>query len=196
MSIAVGSLVQVPPGVGLKSPPAVVQDWPLAYTFQVTSPCTKPRVSAAATGTTPDGSPVAGQYKFTDPFPMSDGLTENIAFFTLIYQSPLSIASNRNFGSVAPLLWLRAGAVGRLIDSLPNGWDVAEAYGVISDIDQLEAFETALAENPGVRHAFVISDEDRIFEAAVRTFPDYVETVRLYDAYLRNFEVEIGRASL
>ena len=39
---------------------------------------TKPRIAAAITGLTPDGNPVKGDYRFTDPFPMADGLEENV----------------------------------------------------------------------------------------------------------------------
>ncbi len=41
---------------------------------------TKPRVKAAITGQTPDGEPIKGDYKFTDEFPMADGLEENAEF--------------------------------------------------------------------------------------------------------------------
>ena len=34
---------------------------------------TKPRIAAAVTGKTPDGSPIEGDYKFTDEFPMAEG---------------------------------------------------------------------------------------------------------------------------
>jgi hypothetical protein len=39
-----------------------------------------PRVQAAIIGKTPDGEPVKGDYKFTDEFPMADGLKENAHF--------------------------------------------------------------------------------------------------------------------
>jgi adenine-specific DNA-methyltransferase len=44
-------------------------------------------------------------------------------------------------------------------------------------------------------HAFIITDEDRLFEAMVRRLSAHVEPVRLYEAYLRNFEIEAGRAA-
>jgi adenine-specific DNA-methyltransferase len=46
-----------------------------------------------------------------------------------------------------------------------------------------------------LRRAFVITDEDRLFESVVRELPGHVEPVRLYEAYLRNFEIESGRAA-
>ena len=44
---------------------------------------TRPRVTAAITGQTPDGEPIKGDYKFTDEFPMADGFEENAAFLEL-----------------------------------------------------------------------------------------------------------------
>ncbi len=43
---------------------------------------------------------------------------------------------------------------------------------------------------------FIVTDEDRLFEAVVRELPERVEPVRLYEAYLRNFEIETGRSAL
>lgn len=38
--------------------------------------------------------------------------------------------------------------------------------------------------------------DELLFEAVARELPDHVEPVRLYEAYLRNFEIESGRGSL
>ena len=156
---------------------------------------TKPRIEAAISGRTPGGQPIRGNYKFVDEFPMSDGLQENVEFFTLTYESAMRVTSNREFARLAPLLWLRAGSRGPRIDDIPDGWGVAAAYGVIADLDQSEEFVTAVEAEAGLTHAFVITDEDRLFEALVRRLPDGVEPVRLYASYLRNFEIEAGRAS-
>jgi adenine-specific DNA-methyltransferase len=151
---------------------------------------TKPRIEAAITGATPDGEPIKGEYKFTDRFPMADGFEENVEFFTLSYEAPLRVASHRDFPKVAPLLWLRAGSTGRRIESLGDGWQVANTYGVLADLDKAEQFISAVAAAPGVQVAFIITDEDRLFETVVRALPEHVEPVRMYDAYLRNFELE------
>ena len=70
---------------------------------------TKPRISAAITGKTPDGEDIQGEYKFIDEFPMAEGFKENAAFFTLTYETPVAISHNLAFQRVAPLLWMRAG---------------------------------------------------------------------------------------
>lgn len=157
---------------------------------------TKPRIEAAITGKTPEGELIKGDYKFTDEFAMSDGLEENVEFFTLTYEAPLRVASHREFAKIAPLLWLRAGSRGRRINDISKGWDVAEVYGVLADLDQTDGFLAAINSSDSVSIAFIVTDEDRLFEAVARELPDHVEPVRLYEAYLRNFEIESGRGSL
>lgn len=154
---------------------------------------TKPRIQAAITGKTPNGDPIKGDYKFTDEFPMADGFEENVEFFTLTYEAPMRVQSHREFAKIAPLLWLRAGSRGRRIEELPDGWDVAETYGVIDDIDKTDAFVDAMAANPEAAIAFIVTDEDRFFEAIANALPAEVEVVRLYDSYLRNFEIDAMR---
>jgi adenine-specific DNA-methyltransferase len=144
---------------------------------------TKPRIRAVANGVREDGS----RY--------SDGLNENVEFFKLTYEAPLRVSSNREFAKIAPLLWLRAGSKGRRIDDIASGWDVSETYGVLADLNQSDAFVEAIA-RPGIRIAFIVTDEDRLFEAVVRELPNNVEAVRLYEAYLHNFEIETGRSAL
>ncbi|WP_230592427.1 site-specific DNA-methyltransferase [Rhodococcoides fascians] len=158
---------------------------------------TKPRIAAAITGTTPDGDAISGNYKFTDEFPISDGFEENVEFFTLTYEAPLRVSSNREFLKIAPLLWMRAGAEGHRIEDVTSGWSVGDTYAVLADMNCSEAFLKALAGNDRtIRIAFIITDDDRVFESVVRGLPDHVEPVRLYEAYLQNFEIETGRNTL
>lgn len=156
---------------------------------------TKPRVMAAITGKTPDGVPVKGDYKFRDEFPMSEGFEENAAFFTLTYESPLAVRHNRAFERIAPMLWLRAGAQGRIIESLSeHGWDVSDVYGVLENFNQSAEFFTALGDASDVRMVFFVTDDDAVFQMACRRLPEGVEPVRLYSSYLQNFEINRGRA--
>lgn len=142
---------------------------------------TKPRIIAAVTGRSVNGTVI------------SDGFNENIEFFTLTYETPMRIQSHREFARIAPLLWLRAGSRGRRIEELPAGWDVADTYGVIHDVDKTDAFVAAMADNRDATTAFIVTDEDRFFEAIANSLPSEVEVVRLYDSYLRNFEIDAMR---
>lgn len=151
---------------------------------------TKPRIQAAVTGKTPGGEPITGSYNFADQFPFSDGFQENVEFLTLTYEAPLQVTTGRAFERIAPLLWLRAGSRGRRIEIVSSGWDVADTYGVIVDLDQSEKFVEAMAKSASASHAFVFTDEDRLFEMVARQLPDHIEVVRMYDAYIRNAEIE------
>lgn len=156
---------------------------------------TKPRVTAAITGKTPDGVPIRGDYKFTDEFPMADGFEENAAFFTLTYESPLSVRHGRAFERVAPMLWMRAGSQGRIITSLgEHGWGVSDVYGVLEDFNHASEFLDALAKAPRVRMVFFVTDDDAVFQMACRRLGEDVQPVRLYSSYLQNFEINRGRA--
>jgi adenine-specific DNA-methyltransferase len=155
---------------------------------------TKPRVTAAITGKTPEGEPIKGDYKFTDEFPMSEGFEENAAFFTLTYEAPLSVRHNRAFERIAPMLWLRAGSQGRIITDLgEDGWDVAETYGVLENLDQAGDFVARLSEVESVRTAFIVTDDDSAFQMVCRDLPSAVLPVRLYESYLQNFMLRGGR---
>ncbi|MBE7372384.1 site-specific DNA-methyltransferase [Dermacoccus barathri] len=155
---------------------------------------TKPRVTAAITGRTPQGEPIKGDYKFTDEFPMSDGFEESAAFFTLTYEAPLSVRHNRAFERIAPMLWMKAGSQGRVITDLgEDGWDVAETYGVLENLDQAGDFVARVAEAESVKMAFIVTDDDSAFQMVCRDLPSSVLPVRLYESYLQNFQLRGGR---
>lgn len=155
---------------------------------------TKPRIKAAITGRTPDGKPIKGDYKFTDEFPIAEGFEENAEFFTLTYETPVSISHNRAFARIAPLLWMRAGSEGRRIDAEPAaGWAVADTYGLLTDLDAAAHFVDAVEAKGGIRVAYIVTDDDRRFQSVAQRLPDGVEAVRLYESYLTNFCFSMGR---
>jgi adenine-specific DNA-methyltransferase len=148
---------------------------------------TKPRIKAAITGTTPEGAPVDGDYTSTAPFPMADGFEENAAFFTLTYESPWMVSNDKAFAGIAPMLWLRAGAQGECIDSLSGGWAVADTYGILRDLDQATDFVLALRNVNGIRIAYIVTDDEGRYQQVADELRG-IETVRLYEDYLRNCE--------
>lgn len=148
---------------------------------------TKPRLRSAITGLMPDGEPIKGDYKFVDEFPMSDGFEENAAFFTLTYESPWRVSTDRAFAAIAPMLWLRAGSVGRRIDAIVEGWEVADSYGIINDLDKAAEFIAELKRTQEVRVAYIVTDDEGRYQQIANEIPG-VEAVRLYEDYLRNCE--------
>lgn len=155
---------------------------------------TKPRIAAAITGKTPEGKHIDGDYKYTDEFPMAEGFEESAEFFTLTYETPVAVSHNRAFARIAPLLWMRAGSEGRRIDSLPKqGWDVADTYGLLTDLDHAAPFAKVIKAKDTIRIAYIVTDDDRRFQSVARHLPSAVEPVRLYEAYLTNFRFSMGR---
>lgn len=143
---------------------------------------TKPRIETLVTGQRPDGSK------------HSDGLHENVEFFELTYQDPNRVARGRAFADVAPLLWLLAGGIGPRVDqpcesyAAPDGstyavlFDPAYIRELVADLDGREELATV----------FVVTDSTAAYQQAVAELPVHVEPVRLYEAYLRNFEITAG----
>lgn len=154
---------------------------------------TKPRIRAAVTGVTPEGEPIEGEYKFVDEFPLAEGFQENVEFFTMTYEAPRSVAHNRSFSAIAPLLWLKAGARGRRVEAAVDDFEVADAYGVLFDMDYAHDFVAAIEKVDTVRMAFVVTDDDRSYQMMCADLPAHVQPVRLYESYLTNFTINTGR---
>ncbi len=149
---------------------------------------TKPRVTAAITGKTPEGDPIKGDYKFTDEFPMADGFEENAVFFDLTYEDPDAVELGVAFEEIAPLLWLRAGSRGSIIEHEQPGFAVADAYAVLFDFASVGAFVNAVKGDPGIACAYVITDDTARFAAVKAQLPG-LDVVRLYENYLQSFKI-------
>ena len=151
---------------------------------------TRPRVTAAVTGRTPDGDMITGDYKFTDEFPMADGFEENVAFMELRYLDADDVDLGRAYDDLAPLLWLRAGARGRIArrfgdDGTPLAFDWTDRYGVLFDEDHWRAFVAARPES--VTAAFIATWSPATFAGIAAELPPGLDVVRLYDTYLSQF---------
>ncbi|MDK8453957.1 DNA methyltransferase [Corynebacterium marquesiae] len=142
---------------------------------------TKPRTRTIITGRREDGSD------------FSDGMRANAKFFTLTYEDPLAIQLARGFSRIAPLLWLRAGQQGPVIDDLTDrGYGVSAYYGVIESLDYLDDF-IAEVEDKRPDLIYIITDDRRQFQHVAGLLPSGIDTVRLYESYLTNFQVNTGR---
>ncbi len=158
---------------------------------------TRPRVTAAITGRTPDGEPIKGDYKFTDEFPMAEGFEENAAFMELRYLDADDVDLGLAYDDLAPLLWLRAGATGPIArrtddagNPLPYAW--TDRYGILFDEDRWRSFVSACPETATT--AFVVTHSPTTFAGIAAELPTGIDTVRLYDTYLSMFLPERGRA--
>lgn len=158
---------------------------------------TRPRVEAAVSGVTPDGEPVQGDYKFVDGFPMSEGLNENVEFLKLTYVDPVDVELGRAFTAVAPLLWMRAGGAGPVIDTRLDSaghrkeYACTDRYGVLFNPDAWRAFVDRLPAS--ARTVFIVTDSPSMFAGVAEVLPERVEAVRLYENYLTTFATSQGQ---
>jgi adenine-specific DNA-methyltransferase len=159
---------------------------------------THPRITAAIMGVTPDGEPVRGEYRFTDEFPMAEGFEENVEFLELTYQDIARIGLDLAFNAIAPMLWLRAGGQGPVIE---DGLDEAgrrrayqwtDRYGVLFDTDHWSRFVADMPESAVA--AFIVTDSTTTFAQVSGELPGHVDTVRLYERYLTTFAINTGEA--
>jgi adenine-specific DNA-methyltransferase len=83
--------------------------------------------------------------------------------------------------------------VGRRIEKLPaSGWDVTDAYGLLVELDKATDFLKAVRKAEGLRSAYIVTDDERRFQALARRLPEGAEAIRLYESYLTNFAFANG----
>jgi adenine-specific DNA-methyltransferase len=149
---------------------------------------TRPRIEAAVTGVTYRGTPANGRYNYVDSFPMSDGFEDNVEFFELTYQDAAAVELDLAFEAVAPLLWLRAGGQGAVIENRSeSGFAWTDQYGVLWDIDSWRPFVAATPET--AKTAFIVTDSGTAYAAVVSELPSGIGPVRLYENYLATFAI-------
>lgn len=157
---------------------------------------TRPRIESAITGRTPDGESVEGDYNFTDEFPMAEGFEENVEFVELTYLDAEEIELDMAFTSIAPLLWMRAGSRGPVIEERtdaagdPLPYATTDVYAVLFDPDHWRSF---IEELPGsASTVFVVTDSASVFAGVASELPDGLDVVRLYENYLSTFAINQG----
>jgi adenine-specific DNA-methyltransferase len=168
-------------------------DW---ETLGIFEHITRPRVEAAITGLRPDGKPIEGDYKFIDESPMSDGFGENVEFLELTYLDPDDVELDQAFAAIAPLLWLRAGGRGPVIEECrdssgrrkPYAW--TKQYGVLFNPDRWRGFVERLPSNATT--AFIVTDSQTTFSGIAAELPRHLDVVRLYENYLTTFRINEG----
>ena len=123
------------------------------------------------------------------------GFEENVEFFDLTYEDPERVRLGLGFEAIAPLLWLRAGQRGRADRRASRQRShVADTYAVLSTSTAAADFVAAVRERRRLRIAYIVTDDETQFQVVAAQLPARVEPVRLYEAYLDNFEITAGGA--
>lgn len=148
---------------------------------------TEPRIRAAITGKTPEGIPIAGNYKFIDEFPIAKGFEENAIFYDLIYLEPSIVAANLAFDDIAPILWLQSGCKSRILN-YTDGYALGEVYAILFDYSLVKEFIYKVRNSDTIKFVYIITDIKNRYRSMCAELPKH-EVVQLYESYLQSFEI-------
>jgi adenine-specific DNA-methyltransferase len=157
---------------------------------------TRPRLTAALTGKTHDGKPIVGNYRFIDEFPMAQGFAENFEFLELEYLDGNAVSRGKAFASIAPLLWMKAGAQGTMIakETRPYAIPKDARYGVLFDVNHWQRFVESVRVRDDLKSLFIVTDSLAQYQQVAAELPTNIDVSMLYEDYLRNFEINVGGA--
>ncbi len=153
---------------------------------------TRPRLTAAFTGITPEGNPVRGDYRFTDEFPIADGFDENVEFYRVDFLDPDEVARGDAFKTIVPILWMLAGCRGEREESKGSmPWFIPKhsPFAVLIQEKQFRAFREKLTERKDIEWVFLITDSEENFGQMRRKLGRKYQCVQLYKSYLENFRI-------
>ena len=123
------------------------------------------------------------------PSPMANGFEENAIFFDLTYQNPVVVDLDGAYEEIAPLLWMRAGCKGPIIDARGDGiYQVAETYAILFDYAFAQDFVTELESKPEIQTVYVVTDDEGRYQSINHALKGR-DVVQLYESYLRSFEI-------
>lgn len=148
---------------------------------------TWPRTKCSIAGTDINGNSLKGNYIGSDA-PMSDGFKANAIFCELTYESAWPIRLDRAFNAIAPMLWMQAGCKGEIINKIGKSYSTTDYYGVLFDYNQASKFCEKVQSTPSIKHVYIVTDDQRRYSNLCRRLPG-VEVHRLYETYLKTFEI-------
>lgn len=157
---------------------------------------TWPRTVCSITGQDVNGNPLKGEYLGTD-ISMSDGFAANAEYFKLGFLDKSSVALGQQFREILPMLWLKAGAVGKrpvLADGELPDMLIPESsnFAVLIDERYFGAFLAEIEARPDIEYVYLVTNS----EEAYREMGSRIRTrnvTQLYRDYIDNFVINSRR---
>jgi adenine-specific DNA-methyltransferase len=148
----------------------------------------RPRVTAAITGKTPSGKTVEGSYLTGRPY--GDGFEENVEFFRLGHLDPNRVELGLEYPALQPLLWLKAGALGKRETKLSTStrFQVSErnGYAVLFNEVAFGELVADIGDREAIHHVFLATSSEDAYAEMSAALPDRT-THMLPRDYLRFF---------
>lgn len=157
---------------------------------------TWPRTVCSIEGHDVNGNPLKGTYIGSELL-MSDGFKSNCEYFKLGFLDKNEVALGTQFKEVLPLLWLKAGAVGKRPEvtdgETPNMLILPQnKMAVLVDECAFMKFEEKLETYPEIDTVFIVTDSERAYREMISGL-NVTNTYQLYRDYLDNFRINARR---
>ena len=161
---------------------------------------TWPRTVCSIEGHDVNGNPLKGDYLANDadgnPIPMSQGFKANCEYFKLGFLDKDDVALGRQFKEILPLLWLKAGAIGKrpeLCSEVPDMLILPEnKFAVLISESSFMAFDEQLNAHPEIDTVFIVTDSEKAYREMISGLRAK-HTYQLYRSYLDNFRINTRR---
>lgn len=161
---------------------------------------TWPRTVCSIEGHDINGVPLKGDYLTNDadgnPIPMSQGFKANCEYFKLGFLDKDDVALGRQFKEILPLLWLKAGAVGKrpeLHGETPDMLILPEnKFAILVSESCFISFVEQLDAHPEIDTVFIVTDSEKAYREMVSGI-NAKHTYQLYRSYLDNFSINARR---
>ncbi|MCD8124319.1 MAG: site-specific DNA-methyltransferase [Lachnospiraceae bacterium] len=155
-----------------------------------------PRTVCSIEGHDVNGHPLKGNYLGSD-LPMADGFKANAVYFKLGFLDKTSVALGRQFAELLPVLWMKAGAIGRCptlqTNTLPDMLILPENhFAVLLEETAYTEFEERMRMESKIDVAFLVTDYDISYRTMCAGLNVPV-TYQLYRDYLDNFRINHRR---
>lgn len=128
--------------------------------------------------------------------PISDGFSTNCEYFKLGFLDKNDVALGRQFKEILPLLWLKAGAVGKRPEydgELPDMLILPEnRLAILINESGYMSFAEQLNEHPEIDSVFIVTDSERAYREMISGLK-VTNTYQLYRSYLDNFRINARR---
>ena len=152
---------------------------------------TWPRTVCSIKGQDMKGNPLKGNYQTTSrSFAMSDGFAANAEYFKLGFLDRDRVSLGQQFKEILPLLWLKAGAVGKrpeVEEAEPDMLILPEnGFAVLVDETMYAAFLQQIKQYQEIKMIFFVTDSEEAFREMSAGVTG-CETFQLYRDYIDNF---------
>lgn len=157
---------------------------------------TWPRTVCSIKGLDINENPLQGQYLGTER-PMSDGFAANAEYFKLGFLDKSSVALGQQFREILPMLWLKAGAVGKrpvLADGELPDMLIPDSsnFAVLIDERYFGSFLSKIEARDDIEYVYLVTNsEEAYMEMGARIRARNV--IQLYRDYIDNFVINSRR---